>query len=94
MTNVLPPVPDDSGGDDSGGGSTDYPQRYGGANPNCAQAQPFFDHTYYVGNDQGGDRIDSLEPIFSSYRPDRVKLTNATFDPSYEALNTLPFSCV
>ncbi|KAF7556324.1 hypothetical protein G7Z17_g1541 [Cylindrodendrum hubeiense] len=38
-----------------------------------------------------GDRIDSLQPLFSSSSLKIVQLTNTTFDPSYEELNALPW---
>ncbi|CAI6326075.1 unnamed protein product [Periconia digitata] len=38
-----------------------------------------------------GDCIDSLHPIFSKYRPDKVVLKNATFEPTFEQLNERPF---
>ena len=38
-----------------------------------------------------GDVVDGLRPIFSNSRPDKVKLTDATFSPSFEELNEKPF---
>ncbi|KAF1993742.1 hypothetical protein P154DRAFT_449430 [Amniculicola lignicola CBS 123094] len=38
-----------------------------------------------------GDCIDTLKPIFSKYRPDKVVLKDATFEPTFEQLNERPY---
>jgi hypothetical protein len=37
-----------------------------------------------------GDCIDTLMPLFSRSRPEKVVLKEATFEPSFEALNERP----
>lgn len=41
-----------------------------------------------------GDAIDSLQPYFSSARPLKTILRDATFEPSFEELNEQPFEYV